>query len=232
MADSIDKEFEGIPPELAQYIPLAEMLVLTFGRDCEVVLHDLRTPEKSVCYVANGHVTGRKVGESFNHLISQALIASGNSQDILANYYFRHQKKLIRSSSLFIRDKDGVLLGALCINIDTTRLTDQLQYLTSMLPGIDHAPSSIQPTGFSLDSIDPTNVSRNMLDVVTSLIETIVSQTKRPFTRQRRLEIIRFMDSRGVFQMKGAVDIVADRLEMSRVTVYAYIDEVRKTESL
>lgn len=36
------------------------------------------------------------------------------------------------------------------------------------------------------------------------------------------------MESRGVFQMKGAVDIVAEKLEMSRVTVYAYIDEVRK----
>lgn len=50
----------------------------------------------------------------------------------------------------------------------------------------------------------------------------------RPFTRQRRLEMIQFMESRGVFQMKGAVDIVAEKLEMSRVTVYAYIDEVRK----
>lgn len=227
MSDS-SQPVVAIPAELLPYVAVAELIVQTFGQDCEVVLHDLRTPEKSVCYVANGHVTGRKVGESFNHLISQALVAADSAEGVIPNYYFRHHKKLIRSSSLFIRTADGTLLGALCINLDTTKITEQIQLLTSLLPGIEKADTTITPTHFSTDSIDPTNVNHNMLDIVTSLIDSVINQTQRPFTRQRRLEMIQFMESRGVFQMKGAVDIVAETLEMSRVTVYAYIDEVRK----
>ena len=52
-----------IRPALAPYVPLARMLAQTFGQDCEVVLHDLENPAHSVVYVANGVVTGRKVGD-------------------------------------------------------------------------------------------------------------------------------------------------------------------------
>ena len=35
------------------------------------------------------------------------------------------------------------------------------------------------------------------------------------------------MDSRGVFLVKGAIDRVAEKLQISKVTVYSYLDEVR-----
>lgn len=97
MSDS-SQPVVAIPAELLPYVAVAELIVQTFGQDCEVVLHDLRTPEKSVCYVANGHVTGRKVGESFNHLISQALVAADSAEGVIPNYYFRHPA-LLRSLS-------------------------------------------------------------------------------------------------------------------------------------
>lgn len=45
--------------------------------------------------------------------------------------------------------------------------------------------------------------------------------------REEKLELIRFMDQRGIFLLKGAVDHVGSRMGISRVTVYSYIDEVR-----
>ena len=44
----------------------------------------------------------------------------------------------------------------------------------------------------------------------------------------RRLNVIAFMDSKGLFLVKGAVDRVAEKLGISRVTVYSYLEEVRK----
>lgn len=35
------------------------------------------------------------------------------------------------------------------------------------------------------------------------------------------------MDQRGVFLVKGAIDRVAEKLGISKVTVYSYLDEVR-----
>ena len=40
-----------VKPALMPYVPIAQMLVQTFGPDCEVVLHDLDCPAHSVVYV-------------------------------------------------------------------------------------------------------------------------------------------------------------------------------------
>ena len=44
---------------------IAQALAAQFGPGCEVVIHDLaaKDPEKSIVYIVNGHVTGRRVGD-------------------------------------------------------------------------------------------------------------------------------------------------------------------------
>lgn len=37
------------------------------------------------------------------------------------------------------------------------------------------------------------------------------------------------MDDKGVFLIKGAIDKVAERLNISKVTVYSYLDKIKKT---
>ena len=99
-------------PALRSYVGVADLLVRTFA-DCEVVLHDLTVPQRSVVYVANPVVTGRKVGESFEHLIEEAIKAGNPEDGILANYYFEKNGRLIRSSTLLIRD-DSERWSELC----------------------------------------------------------------------------------------------------------------------
>lgn len=113
-----------IKQELRPYVPLAQMLVQTLGPDCEVVLHDLDTPAHSVVYVENPSVTGRKVGESFDQLVKQVILSDDLKENFVANYYFTAPNgKHIRSSSLLIKNARGNLTGAMCINLDTTRLS-------------------------------------------------------------------------------------------------------------
>lgn len=47
---------------LEQYIPLVEFLGEAMGSSCEVVLHDLAVPDESIVAIANGHISGRKLG--------------------------------------------------------------------------------------------------------------------------------------------------------------------------
>ena len=42
------------------------------------------------------------------------------------------------------------------------------------------------------------------------------------------MEKIRFMKERGIFQVKGSIEQVAKRLGITKVTVYSYLDELRK----
>jgi predicted transcriptional regulator YheO len=112
---------------LQQYIPVAEVIAKSFGHDCEVVLHDLTVPQSSVVYTVNNHVTGRQVGQSFNHLVTDVLLSQNFTNDFSANYYFHSDDgRLIKSSTLLIRDQDKKVMGALCINIDTTRINENI----------------------------------------------------------------------------------------------------------
>ena len=209
---------------LNRYIPIADLIVKTFGEDVEVVLHVLRHQQNSVIYVVNSRVTGRAIGESFQYLISKALDCADSNDSILANYYFEQNGRKIRSSSLFIRDDDGELLGALCINIDTTRAFAQAKWLETLVPGMrlsmNQADKSDQP--------ELRNQTDDILQTVNALIDRILEENPNPKNRDERLQLIRFMETRGVFLVKGALDRVAEKLKMSKVTLYADLDEVRK----
>lgn len=64
-----------------------------------------------------------------------------------------------------------------------------------------------------------------------SLVDNILAGCDvRLLTREERMEKIRFMQKRGIFQVKGSIEQVAKRLGITKVTVYSYLDELRKKE--
>ena len=209
-----------IKPILAQYIPLAHMIAQTIGDDCEVVLHDLENPQQSVVYIVNNRVTGRQVGQSFDHLVPQVILSKKLDHDIVTNYYFHTADgRLIKSSTALLKDFGGKVVGALCINIDTTKISQQIEWLQSLMPGTEE---NAAPAEVSQEEL--THVS----EIVTDLIDKINgNKDMARLRREEKLELIRFMDQRGIFLLKGAVDQVGSRMGISRVTVYSYIDEVR-----
>lgn len=211
-----------IKPILSSYIPIAEMLVKTFGEDCEVVLHDLSVPEHSVIYVANNKVTDRKVGESFDELVKQVILSNNLKNNYVANYYFTAKNgKKIRSSTLLIKNSEGFLEGAMCINIDTTRINEQIEFLKSFLPE-EFSENELSKNKKS------SNKQEHVFDMVSSLIDNIIgNKSILQMSRNERIEKIRFMDTKGIFLMKGSIEKVAEKLGVNKVTIYSYLDEVR-----
>lgn len=209
-----------IKPVLAQYIPIAQMIAETFGNDCEVVLHDLEIPQHSVVYTVHNHVTGRDIGQSFDHLVPQVLLSKNLNNDLVSNYYFRtNDGRLIKSSTALLKDLSGKVVGAMCINVDTTHTTQQIQWLKEMLPGSEEYGSSEET-----DSTENLHVREIVLDLIDKIIG---DKDVTHLRKEEKLELIRFMDQRGIFLMKGAVEQVGSRMGISKVTVYSYIDEVR-----
>ena len=45
--------------------------------------------------------------------------------------------------------------------------------------------------------------------------------------RKKCVELVKFMDEKGIFLVKGAIDKVAARLGVSKVTIYSYLDEAK-----
>jgi len=191
---------------LTSYIPIADMIAATFGRHCEVVIHDLSIPQNSVIYAVNNHVTGRQVGQSFDHLIKQVLLSKQFKGDMTANYKtVTEDGRAVKSSTALIRDASGEVIGALCVNYDLSAMGPMKDFLNDFLP------------------VD------NVVEIVDDLIEKIISQTDiATLKKKEKIRLIEFMESKGIFLIKGAMDKVADRLGISKVTVYSYLDEIKK----
>ena len=205
---------------LKPYVAVAQMLVQTFGADCEVVLHDLDDPAYSVVYVENNTVTGRTVGQSFEQLVRQVILSDELRENYVANYYFTAPNgKRIRSSTLLIKDADGTLSGAMCINLDTTRLQTQIAYLQSFLP--QSAPAGKKAPEAALPEEHISVMIENLMDNI------LAGGNIQQLSREERIEKVRFMEQKGLFLMKGSVEKAAEKLGVNKVTIYSYLDEVR-----
>ena len=207
---------------LKPYIAVADMIANTFGEDCEVVVHDLEDPEHSVIYVANNKVTGREIGQSFYTLVSKVMLSEGLADDHADNYYFTAANgKLIRSSTLLIRDEADEVAGAICINLDTSRVTQQMEYLQSLMPNREN-------TGI-VSRQEADTEEGSISDMVDDLIQRIVgSSPVETMSRDQRIEKVRFMEEKGIFLMKGSIEKAAEELGVNKVTIYSYLDEIRR----
>lgn len=196
-----------------------------FGSNCEVVIHDLTTPQSSVIFTINNHVTGREVGQSFDHLVKMVLLSEEFEEDYLAGYEIQtDDQRTIKSSTTLIRDSKQQVIGAFCINYDVHLMVQIKEMVNALIPNSEkenqvqaqHAPK--QETSI-----------QNVEEITNQLIEQIVVNRRHSLIRrQEKIELIRFMDEKGIFLVKGAVDKVAEQLGISKVTVYSYLDEVRK----
>lgn len=202
------------------------------GRDVEIVLHDLSDPGKSVIAIANGEITGRKVGSAIvsgplddvglNKLIDHKNAATDEAATLVTGYRSRTRTgRELDSTSVFFRDDAGEAYAALCINVDRTRLRE-MQSIVRDLLGENGGPAP---------KLDP-NENVNVDTLISEIIEDGIRSTGKPvsiMTKEDKMEAVRHMNGRGLFLIRASVDMVAANLAVSRFTIYNYLDELKKT---
>lgn len=202
--------------------PFVDGIAATFGPVCEVVLHDYRRPEKSVVAVA-GSVTGRTVGGAMSEIGMRVLARGDDALDEL-NYVTRTGAgKLVKSSTMVLRDSTGAVFGALCVNVDVTEV-DRVQGLLAALAGTPAGPADAPVTTFG-DDID------SVVDALLDAQLTRQDQTWAGLDRPRRLALFRGLDERGVFAVRRAIEQVAVRLGISRASAYSYLSQARASRT-
>ncbi|WP_409494454.1 transcriptional regulator [Amycolatopsis sp. cmx-11-12] len=198
--------------------PVADGIAATLGSFCEVVVHDFRRPEESVVAIA-GSVTGRSVGGSMSE-IGMGLLARGDDAEDELNYVTRTASgKLVKSSTMLLRDSGGSVFGALCVNLDVTAL-GQLRTLVGELADVGTATTETPTTTFG-DDVDA---------VVDAIVDDHQLRLNKPWaalSREERLDLFRSLHARGVFAVRRAVPQVAARIGISRASAYNYLAEIR-----
>lgn len=207
-------------PALLGPIGYADRLARAIGPNCEIVVHDLRHPEKSLVHIA-GNVTGRSIGAPVTNVVLEALRAYGDDAPDLFNYRTQAPNgRVLRSSTLFIRSS-GRIVGVLCINLDMTPLEDARVALDQSL---------------NYEIADTSERFGNTVeDVLDNLFDAVLRDGGvRPsnMTPDDRLRAVAALEERGVFLIRGGVDRVARELRVSKFTVYNYLQQVRAARTL
>ncbi|WP_228040662.1 helix-turn-helix transcriptional regulator [Streptomyces chromofuscus] len=206
---------------IAALTPVVDGIAATFGPVCEVVLHDYRRPEKSVVAVA-GSVTGRAVGGAMSE-IGMRVLARGDEAGDELNYLTRTGNgRLVKSSTMVLRDATGAVFGALCVNLDAGAV-QQAQALLGALAGVGAGPvdavrAPVTTFGNDIDSV---------VDAIVDAHRLRQHQSWAGLDRAERLALFRSLDEHGVFAVRRAVEQVAARLGISRASAYNYLAQAR-----
>lgn len=205
-------------------VPVLKGIAQTLGPWFEVVIHDLKDPDHSLVFIEGG-VTGRQPGAPVTDLVLKVLRTYGDKAADIIGYETRTKDgRRLRSSTMFLRDEAGRVRGCVCVNVDVSAFQQLMETLKQFTTA--QAP----PVRANEDAVEtfPTDVS----EVLALLVERAVKGLGKPPSstdRAERVELVRALDRKGAFLVKGAVDYLASILGVSRYTVYAYLEEARAT---
>ena len=201
---------------------MAKGLAGQFGQNCEVVIHDLRGNdlEHSIVAIENGHVTGRSIGDGPSHIVLESLKGDPKMLQDRISYLTRTSDgRVLKSTTLFIRDDEDRVIGLLGINYDI-----------SMLVSLEGSLRDF--TGQDRLTSEPEAISRNVADLLDELLERSVSLVGKPtamMSKDDKIRAIRFLDDNGAFLITKSGPKVCQYFGISTYTLYSYLDEIRKT---
>lgn len=206
---------------LHSYEAVVDGLASLIGSYCEIVLHSLEDLNTSAIKIANGENTGRQVGSPITDLALKMLKDIEGSQRNFSRSYFTRAKGgvLMKSITIAIRNGDQRVIGLLCININ----------LDAPFTQVLHA---FMPTAEAEEAASSVNFASDVEELVDQTVERTIEEInadKSVSNNTKNRQIVMDLYDKGIFDIKDAINRVADRLNISKHTVYLYIRQ-RKIE--
>lgn len=189
------------------------------GNHCEIVLHSLENLERSAIYIANGHNTNRQEGSPITDRALQSL--HNMKTDSVSKPYFTRAKSngLMKSVTIAIRNSSQRIIGLLCININLE--VPVSQFIQALMPMNDNNETSIVNFASSVEDL--------VIQTMEQTIEEVTSDRYVANNNKNRQIVISLFE-KGIFDIKDAINLVAERLDISRHTVYLYIRQIKQEQ--
>jgi len=197
---------------------LALAITEQFGENSEVVVHDISgdDTEHTIAVIENGHVSHRQAGGGASRVVLEAIQRKHDSTlaDELGYLTKTRDGRILKSSTVYLRDSEGVIEGVLSINYDITEMLMAERAIASVL----HHNS--EPSV-------PERIPQNVNDLLDDLIEQSVANVGKPvamMTKEDKIAAIQFLYQAGAFLVTKSGDKVSKYFGISKYTLYSYID--------
>lgn len=196
---------------------IARGIAAQFGSGCEVVIHDLsRHPDHTIVAIENGHVSGRKVGDGASSVVLERMEhQEQEAQDHLCYLTRTPDGRILKSSTIYIRNSRGKVAAILAINFDISALMMAADAVKEFISVEDPQPA------------EPEKII-NINDVLDELIQQSVALVGKPaalMTKDEKIRAIRFLSENGAFLVTRSGDKIAKYFGISKYTLYSYLDK-------
>ena len=196
---------------------LAKGITSQFGPNCEVVVHDMSQnyTDNSIVAIENGHVTSRKIGDGPSMAVLDALRGDQSKLQDHSSYLTKTKDgRVLKSTTIYIRDQHKKVIGIFSINFDITNL----MMIENALNPLISATST---------QSESNRIPQNVNDLLIELIEESVRQVGKPvplMTRDDKVKAIKFLNDRGALLITKSGDKISKYFGISKYTLYSYID--------
>ncbi|MDF2613453.1 MAG: transcriptional regulator [Clostridia bacterium] len=212
---------KSIHDHLDIFSNLLDLLENHFGNNCEIVLHDnTKEYEHTIVDIRNGHVTGRKVGDCGGNWGLEVMSNTASDTHIYNKIIHTRNGKIIRGSSMFLKDDAGNNIGSVCINLDITDSLKCEEFLKQF-----NNYSSPTPSSSELFTTDVNQLMDNLI----LQCENMYNKPTAQLTKEEKMEVIKFLDSKGAFLITKSGDRVCEFLNISKFTLYNYLETIRQS---
>ena len=198
---------------LKSYEAVVDGLAMLIGGHCEIVLHSLEDLKSSAVRIANGEHTGRQIGSPITDLALRMLHDMAGADSSVSRAYFTRAKSgvLMKSVTIAIRNRDQRVIGLLCINMNLDVPFSQI-IQTFMPPETQEVASSV-------------NFASSVDDLVAQTLEFTIEEVnadRNVSNNAKNRQVVLNLYEKGIFDIKDAINQVAERLNISKHTVYLY----------
>lgn len=217
-----DQPFDGVDYAiLASYESMVDGLAMLIGGHCEIVLHSLEDLKCSAVKIANGEHTGRKIGSPINDLALRMLHGMTDIDSSVSKAYFTRAKSgaLMKSVTIAVRNPKRRVIGLLCINMNLDMPFSEI--VKTFVPEKTHEVAS----NINFSSCGDDLVAQ----ALEFTIEEVNADRNVPNNMKNRQVVLNLYEKR-IFDIKDAINQVADRLNISKHTVYLYIRQFKSGE--
>ena len=161
-------------------------------------------------------VSGRKVGDGPSHVVLEQLGQADSDPEDHIGYLTRTPDgKILKSTSIYIRDESGKIAAILGINFDISAL----QMFENALHEI------ISPD--TQEQKEPERITLNVADLLDDLIrqaDALVGKPPALMTKDDKVRAIRYLSHSGALMITKSGDKIAKHFGISKYTLYSYLD--------
>ena len=201
---------------------MANGVAAQFGQKCEVAIHDLSgNLENSIVYIVNGDVTNRKAGSGTSKVVLETMHRDPSAIKDQLGYLTRTPDgRILKSSTIFIRDENQKIHYIFSINLDITALL-----------AVEPAIKSMTTVETQQINTQPEQIVSNVNDLLDNLIRQSVELIGKPvalMNKDDKIKAISFLNDAGAFLITKSGDKVSEHFGISKFTLYSYINEVKE----